>query len=81
MPPISNWSQTHPNPKSNLDISVVRLYSNEVSQILTYSFKGLATLDGNTLTIVTQTEKGEIRRTLEFTDTGINMVNYRNQGK
>ena len=36
--------------------------------------EGRATFDGTTLTIVTQTEKGEIRRSLEFTETGIEMV-------
>jgi len=38
--------------------------------------KGLATFDDNTLTmtIVTKTEKGEIRRRLEFTETGIDMT-------
>merc|ERR1712062_802615 len=36
--------------------------------------KGLATFEDNSLVIVTQTEKGEVRRTLQFTDTGIDMT-------
>jgi len=36
--------------------------------------KAVATFEDNTLVIVSQTEKGEIQRKLEFTETGINMV-------
>jgi len=36
--------------------------------------KAVATFEDNTLVIVSQTEKGEIQRKLEFTETGINMT-------
>ena len=36
--------------------------------------QGLATFEDNILVIITQTEKGEIQRKLEFTETGITMV-------
>ena len=36
--------------------------------------QAVATFEDNSLVIVSQTEKGEIRRTLQFTETGINMV-------
>ena len=45
--------------------------------IILHPPQAVATFEENILVIVSQTEKGEVRRTLQFTDTGINMVNKR----
>ena len=54
-------------------VKVTTCYNNTIFYHYNFS-QAVATFEENSLVIVSQTEKGEIRRTLQFTETGINMV-------